>query len=125
MRYERSFDAFHGKNLYRLNEAQKFEGMLARDSQFTLISIVRRFVLAGKINSIFLLAQILNSGIIFALLFAAYFTPFKYPISAPPNLHPDPASVQRSSARTGFYPFPVTPFGLHNSRRLRGYFPRG
>lgn len=29
VRYERSFDAFHSKNLYRLNEVQKFEGMVA------------------------------------------------------------------------------------------------
>src|ERR1700712_3336397 len=27
--YERSFDRFHTKNLYRLNEVQKFEGMVA------------------------------------------------------------------------------------------------
>jgi putative ABC transport system permease protein len=27
--YERSFDGFHSKNLYRLNEVQKFEGMVA------------------------------------------------------------------------------------------------
>src|ERR1051326_648659 len=27
--YERSFDNFHSKNIYRLNEVQKFEGMLA------------------------------------------------------------------------------------------------
>lgn len=27
--YERSFDSFHKKNIYRLNEAQKFEGMVA------------------------------------------------------------------------------------------------
>lgn len=29
VRYERSFDTFHRKNLYRLNEVQKFEGMVA------------------------------------------------------------------------------------------------
>ena len=27
--YERSFDNFHSKNIYRLNEVQKFEGMVA------------------------------------------------------------------------------------------------
>jgi putative ABC transport system permease protein len=27
--YERSFDKFHTKNIYRLNEVQKFEGMVA------------------------------------------------------------------------------------------------
>src|SRR5438552_18745584 len=27
--YERSFDRFHKKNIYRLNEVQKFEGMVA------------------------------------------------------------------------------------------------
>src|SRR3954462_3792675 len=27
--YERSFDNFHSKNLYRLNEVQKFEGMVS------------------------------------------------------------------------------------------------
>src|SRR3954464_8758245 len=27
--YEKSFDSFHTKNLYRLNEVQKFEGMVA------------------------------------------------------------------------------------------------
>src|SRR5580765_5731714 len=27
--YERSFDDFHSKNIYRLNEVQKFEGMVA------------------------------------------------------------------------------------------------
>jgi putative ABC transport system permease protein len=27
--YERSFDSFHSKNIYRLNEVQKFEGMVA------------------------------------------------------------------------------------------------
>src|SRR6266481_6245938 len=27
--YERSFDNFHTKNIYRLNEVQKFEGMVA------------------------------------------------------------------------------------------------
>lgn len=27
--YERSFDGFHAKNIYRLNEVQKFEGMVA------------------------------------------------------------------------------------------------
>ena len=27
--YERSFDNFHGKNIYRLNEVQKFEGMVS------------------------------------------------------------------------------------------------
>jgi putative ABC transport system permease protein len=27
--YERSFDSFHKKNIYRLNEVQKFEGMMA------------------------------------------------------------------------------------------------
>src|SRR6266480_3154826 len=27
--YERSFDSFHKKNIYRLNEVQKFEGMVA------------------------------------------------------------------------------------------------
>src|SRR6187397_1417580 len=27
--YERSFDKFHSKNIYRLNEVQKFEGMVA------------------------------------------------------------------------------------------------
>src|SRR6185295_5883942 len=27
--YERSFDRFHSKNIYRLNEVQKFEGMVA------------------------------------------------------------------------------------------------
>jgi putative ABC transport system permease protein len=27
--YERSFDNFHTKNIYKLNEVQKFEGMLA------------------------------------------------------------------------------------------------
>src|SRR5881394_3418836 len=27
--YERSFDSFHTKNIYRLNEVQKFEGMVA------------------------------------------------------------------------------------------------
>ena len=27
--YERSFDDFHTKNLYRLNEVQKFEGMVS------------------------------------------------------------------------------------------------
>src|SRR6476620_1451424 len=27
--YERSFDNFHKKNIYRLNEVQKFEGMVA------------------------------------------------------------------------------------------------
>ncbi|HUR11619.1 MAG TPA: ABC transporter permease, partial [Flavitalea sp.] len=27
--YERSFDTFHSKNIYRLNEVQKFEGMVA------------------------------------------------------------------------------------------------
>src|SRR6478672_3871979 len=27
--YERSFDNFHSKNIYRLNEVQKFEGMVS------------------------------------------------------------------------------------------------
>src|SRR4030095_1130526 len=27
--YEKSFDNFHTKNIYRLNEVQKFEGMIA------------------------------------------------------------------------------------------------
>ena len=27
--YERSFDNFHSKNIYRLNEVQKFPGMVA------------------------------------------------------------------------------------------------
>jgi putative ABC transport system permease protein len=27
--YERSFDDFHSKNIYRLNEVQKFPGMVA------------------------------------------------------------------------------------------------
>ncbi len=27
--YERSFDQFHTKNIYRLNEVQKFEGMVS------------------------------------------------------------------------------------------------
>src|SRR4051812_16402862 len=27
--YERSFDSFHTKNIYRLNEVQKFEGMVS------------------------------------------------------------------------------------------------
>jgi putative ABC transport system permease protein len=27
--YEKSFDSFHAKNIYRLNEVQKFEGMVA------------------------------------------------------------------------------------------------
>src|SRR5881392_2438560 len=27
--YEKSFDNFHKKNMYRLNEVQKFEGMVA------------------------------------------------------------------------------------------------
>jgi len=27
--YEKSFDRFHTKNIYRLNEVQKFEGMVA------------------------------------------------------------------------------------------------
>src|SRR3954452_15797869 len=27
--YEKSFDNFHSKNIYRLNEVQKFEGMVA------------------------------------------------------------------------------------------------
>src|SRR5215510_5244555 len=27
--YEKSFDNFHAKNIYRLNEVQKFEGMVA------------------------------------------------------------------------------------------------
>src|SRR3954451_22902505 len=27
--YEKSFDSFHTKNIYRLNEVQKFEGMVA------------------------------------------------------------------------------------------------
>src|SRR5215470_6831816 len=27
--YEKSFDSFHKKNIYRLNEVQKFEGMVA------------------------------------------------------------------------------------------------
>src|ERR1700745_2274497 len=27
--YEKSFDNFHTKNIYRLNEVQKFEGMVA------------------------------------------------------------------------------------------------
>src|SRR5882724_10456487 len=27
--YEKSFDKFHTKNIYRLNEVQKFEGMVA------------------------------------------------------------------------------------------------
>src|SRR5580765_7981299 len=27
--YEKSFDNFHKKNIYRLNEVQKFEGMVA------------------------------------------------------------------------------------------------
>src|SRR5712671_5585304 len=27
--YERSFDSFHSKNIYRLNEVQKFPGMVA------------------------------------------------------------------------------------------------
>src|SRR6478735_9959684 len=27
--YEKSFDSFHSKNIYRLNEVQKFEGMMA------------------------------------------------------------------------------------------------
>jgi len=27
--YEKSFDDFHSKNIYRLNEVQKFEGMVA------------------------------------------------------------------------------------------------
>src|ERR1700750_347989 len=27
--YERSFDNFHKKNIYRLNEVQKFEGMVS------------------------------------------------------------------------------------------------
>src|SRR5215510_2204867 len=27
--YEKSFDKFHSKNIYRLNEVQKFEGMVA------------------------------------------------------------------------------------------------
>src|SRR5215813_3966745 len=29
VRYEQSFDDFHTKNIYRLNEVQKFEGMVA------------------------------------------------------------------------------------------------
>ena len=27
--YEKSFDGFHSKNIYRLNEVQQFEGMVA------------------------------------------------------------------------------------------------
>ncbi len=27
--YEKSFDNFHSKNIYRLNEVQKFEGMVS------------------------------------------------------------------------------------------------
>ena len=37
--YERSFDNFHKKNIYRLNEVQKFEGMVA--SQKVALSMFR------------------------------------------------------------------------------------
>ena len=35
--YERSFDSFHSKNIYRLNEVQKFPGMVA--SQKVALSV--------------------------------------------------------------------------------------
>src|SRR4249920_614969 len=46
--YEKSFDNFHSKNIYRLNEVQKFEGMVS--SQKVALSM---FPMATTLNSEF------------------------------------------------------------------------